>query len=218
VTQASAPQRTVSATSEDANLAARLRAGDEQAFETLVGRHYATMLAVARSYVKTRAEAEEVVQEAWIGVLKGIDGFEGRSSLKTWVLRILVNTAKRRGAREAFSVPFSSLAAEGDAAAVEPDRFRGSNAAFPGHWNAYPSDWRTLPEERLLGRETLAVVMEAIEGLPDGQRAVITLRDVEGWSSAEVCRALELREDYQRVLLHRARSRVRTALEHHLDG
>jgi RNA polymerase sigma-70 factor, ECF subfamily len=203
---------------DDAELVARLRAGDEAAFESLVAEHYATMLAVARTYVRSRAAAEEIVQETWIGVLKGIDGFAGRSSLKTWILRILVNTAKRGGAREARSVPFSSLAPAEEEPVLDPGRFRETDAAFPGHWNAYPSDWRTLPEERLLGRETLAVAMEAIDELPDSQRAVITLRDVKGWSAEETCSALDLKEDYHRVLLHRARSRVRTALERHLDG
>jgi RNA polymerase sigma-70 factor, ECF subfamily len=173
------------------------------------------MLAVASTYVKTRAVAEEVVQDAWIAVLRGLDGFEGRSSLRTWILRILVNTAARRGGREAQSVPFSSLAPE---AAVEADRFRGPDDGFPGHWRAYPSDWSSLPEEALLGRETLEVAMAAIEELPEGQRAVIALRDVYGASAEEVSATLDVSADYQRVLLHRARSRVRAALERHLDG
>jgi RNA polymerase sigma-70 factor (ECF subfamily) len=199
-------------------LVERLRAGDEAAFEALVQRHYGTMLAVARTYVKTRAVAEEVVQEAWLGVLKGIDRFEGRSSLRTWLMRILVNIAKTRAVREARSVPFASLAPAGEEAAVEPERFRGPEDAFPGHWRAYPADWHLLPEAALSERETLAVVVRAIEELPPAQRAVIEMRDVAGCSAEEVCAALDVSEGNQRVLLHRARSRVRAALERHFDG
>jgi RNA polymerase sigma-70 factor (ECF subfamily) len=199
-------------------LIARLRAGDEEAFEALVERHYGTMLAVARTYVKTRAIAEEVVQDAWLGVLKGIDRFEGRSSLRTWILRIVMNIAKTRGVREARSVPFASLAAAGEEPAVEPERFRGPDEAFPGHWRAYPGDWHLLPEDALSERETLAVVVRAIEELPAAQRAVITMRDVAGAGPEEVCEALDITDGNQRILLHRARSRVRAALERHLDG
>jgi RNA polymerase sigma-70 factor (ECF subfamily) len=203
---------------EERELLERLRAGDEQAFERLVARHYGTMLAVAQSYVRTRAVAEEVVQEAWIGVIKGLDRFEGRSSLKTWILRILVNIAKTRGAREARSVPFASLAPEGDEPAVDPERFRGPHDAFPGHWWSYPGDWRGLPEERLLGRETVGIAMAAIAALPPAQRTVIVMRDVQGCSPEEVCAVLDVTDGNQRVLLHRARSRVRKALEEHLDA
>ena len=211
-------QRLAAPSSEEVELLARLRSGDEQAFGELVDRHYSTMLAVARTYVKSRAVAEEVVQDAWIGVLKGLDRFEGRSSLKTWIIRIVVNTAKTRGVREARSVPFSSLAPEGEEAAVEPERFRDSNDGFPGHWRAYPSDWQALPDEKLLGRETIDVVLGAIQQLPDAQRTVITLRDIQGCSAEEVCEALDVSAGNQRVLLHRARSRVRAALEGHLDA
>ena len=203
---------------EETELLARLRAGDERAFEALVERHYPTMLAVARHYVNTRAVAEEVVQEAWLGVLKGIDRFEGRSSLRTWILRILVNTAKTRGAREARSVPFASLAPEGDERAVEPERFRSADDPFPGHWRAYPGNWQRLPDEALADRETLDVVLSTIHQLPPPQRIVITMRDIQGCDSEEVCEALDVSEGNQRVLLHRARSKVRTALERHLDG
>jgi RNA polymerase sigma-70 factor (ECF subfamily) len=160
-----------------------------------------------------------VVQEAWLGVLKGLDRFEGRSSLKTWILRILVNTAMTRGGREARSVPFSSLAPADEAEpAVEPERFRPPGEAFAGHWNGYPADWSTLPEGGLLGRETIEVVKRAIEELPASQRPVITMRDIAGCSAEEVCDALEVSPGNQRVLLHRARSHVRAALERHLDG
>ena len=203
---------------DESELIARLRAGDERAFEALVERHYATMLAVARHYVKSRAVAEEVVQEAWLGVLKGLDRFEGRSSLRTWILRIVVNIAKTRSVREARSVPFASLAPEGDEPAVEPERFRGGDDPFPGHWRAYPGDWARLPEDALADRETLGIVLSAIEQLPDAQRTVIAMRDIQGCSSDEVCAALDVSEGNQRVLLHRARSKVRGALERHLDG
>jgi RNA polymerase sigma-70 factor, ECF subfamily len=203
---------------DEAELLARLRDGDERAFEVLVDRHYGTMLAVARGYVKSRAVAEEVVQEAWLGVLNGLDRFEGRSSLRTWIIRIVANIAQTRGAREARSVPLSSLAPEGDETAVDPDRFRGRDDAFPGHWQQYPSDWEALPEHALLGRETLALVMEVVSGLPAAQQQVITLRDISGFTADEVCAALDISSGNQRVLLHRARSRVRSALEEHLDG
>ena len=211
--------QTRSAAAGEADLVARLREGDEDAFETLVDRHYGMMLAVARGYVRTRAIAEEVVQEAWVGVLNGIDRFEGRSSLKTWIMRIVANIAMSRGEREARSVPFSSLAAEEhDEPAVEPDRFRAESDAFPGHWRAYPGNWASLPDDALLSRVTVDVVLRAIEELPAAQRVVITMRDVAGCSAEEVCGTLDVSEGNQRVLLHRARSRVRGALERHLDG
>lgn len=202
----------------EAALLARLRSGDERAFETLVERLYPTMLAVARHYVSSRAVAEEVVQEAWVGVLKGLDRFEGRSSLRTWILRILVNTAKTRGARDARTVPFASLAPQDDEPAVEPGRFRGPDDPFPGHWRAYPGNWQRLPEEALAERETLDVVLSTIQQLPPPQRLVITMRDIQGCDAAEVCAALDVSEGNQRVLLHRARSKVRSALERQLDG
>lgn len=202
----------------EAELIARLRAGDERAFEALVERTYPTMLAVARHYVKSRAVAEEVVQEAWLGVLNGLDRFEGRSSLRTWILRILVNRAKTRGAREARSVPFASLVPEGDEPAVAPERFRGPGDPFPGHWRAYPGDWQRLPEDALAERETLAVVIAAVEQLPEAQRLVITMRDIQGCDAEEVCAVLDVSDGNQRVLLHRARSKVRQALERHFDG
>jgi RNA polymerase sigma-70 factor (ECF subfamily) len=216
VTDAPLKERTASA--EEVELLARLRAGDERAFEALVDRHYATMLAVARTYVSTRAVAEEVVQEAWLGVLKGLDRFEGRSSLATWIMRIVANVAKTRGAREARSLPYASLAQEDTDAAVEPERFRGARDAFPGHWRAYPGNWSSLPEEVLHERDTLRTAMDAIAELPPAQRAVITMRDIQGCPASEVCAVLELSDGNQRVLLHRARSRVRAALERHLDG
>jgi RNA polymerase sigma-70 factor (ECF subfamily) len=207
----------VSEATVEADLLARLRAGDERAFEALVMRHHRTMLAVARQYVSSRAVAEEVVQEAWLGVLKGLDRFEGRSSLATWILRILVNIAKTRGAREARSVPYAALAGPDDEPAVEPERFRGRGDPYPGGWWAFPEDWTRLPEEALLRRETLKVVTDAIEALPPLQRSVISMRDVQGLDPEDVCALLEISDGNQRVLLHRARSRVRAELERHFD-
>ena len=203
---------------DEADLVARLRGGDEQAFEALVARHYGTMLAVAQTHVRSRAVAEEVVQEAWLGVLQSLDRFEGRSSLKTWILAILVNKAKTRGVREARTVPFASLAPEDNEPAVAPERFRGPDDAFAGHWRAYPGNWGAAPDVALEHRETLAVAMRAIAALPPVLQTVIRMRDVEGFSSDEVCKALDVSAGNQRVLLHRARSRVRAELEAHLDG
>ena len=206
------------ARADETALIARLRAGDEAAFNTLVADLYPSMLAVARGYVRSRAVAEEVVQESWLGVLKGLDRFEGRSSLRTWVLKIVANVARTRAVREARSVPLSTFEVEGGEPAVDPSRFRGPDQGFPGHWLSPPTDWRRLPEERLTSLETLAVVQEAIEQLPEAQRVVITMRDVAGVDSDEVCDALGISAGNQRVLLHRARARVREALERHLDA
>jgi RNA polymerase sigma-70 factor (ECF subfamily) len=206
----------VTEASVEPDLLARLRAGDEQAFTDLVQRHHRTMLAVARRYVGTRAVAEEVVQEAWLGVLKGLDRFEGRSSLTTWILRILVNIAKTRGAREARTVPYAALAGPDDEVSVAPERFRGPNDQHTGGWWAFPDDWTRLPEEALLQRETLKVVTDAIEALPPLQRSVIAMRDIQGCGPEDVCAVLEISDGNHRVLLHRARSRVRAALETHL--
>jgi len=201
----------------EAELVERLRKGDERAFVTLVEQHASVMLAVARNYVRSRAVAEEVVQEAWVGVLKGIDRFESRSSLRTWILRIVVNIAITRGTKEARSVPLSSLGPD-DESAVDVDRFRGAGDPFPGHWRAYPSDWNALPEDALAGKETLELVRETIAGLPELQRLVITLRDIAGLEPEEVCETLAITDGNQRVLLHRARARVRARLEEHFDA
>ena len=192
-----------------------LRRGDEAAFVTLVDRHGAALLHLARTFVRDRAVAEEVVQETWMAVLNGIDRFEGRSSLKTWIFQIVSNRARTRAVRERRSAPFSALPADGDCieAAVDADRFRGDGHRWAGHWAAEPSDWGRLPEELLLGRETLMRVHEAIELLPPRQADVILLRDVEGWQPDEVCAALGISDGNQRILLHRARSKVRAALE-----
>jgi RNA polymerase sigma-70 factor (ECF subfamily) len=197
---------------DDAALVEALRRGDEKAFATLIDRYHASLLRLAMSYVATREQAEDVVQETWLGVLNGIDRFEGRSSLKTWIFRILVNRAKTKGVRERRSVPFSSLESDGDERepAVDPSRFQ------EGGWSARPESWEGIPEDRLLSGETRAVVENAIAALPGMQRAVITLRDVRGFSAPEACEVLGLTEANQRVLLHRARSKVRARLEEYL--
>src|SRR4051812_19826739 len=202
---------------DDSVLVARLRDGDEMAFAELIDRYGAMMLRVAQMYVRDRATAEEVVQETWLAVLNGIDRFEERSSLKTWLFRILTNRAKTRGERDGRTVPFSALAGAGDEAdepSVGPDRFLGPDSPHPGAWAAPPRAW---PQDKILERETLGVIQTAIEELPDAQREVIRLRDVEGWSPMEVADALEITDGNQRVLLHRARSKVRAALEMYLD-
>lgn len=203
---------------EDLALLEALRRGDESAFESLVDRYSRMLLRVAMMYVPGRAIAEEVVQETWLGFLESLDRFEGRSSLKTWLFRILMNTARKRGGRERRSIPFSTAwQSEPDKPAVDPSRFRSDNERWPHRWLDGPSDWDTIPEQKLLSDETLRHVHEAIDTLPPSQREVITLRDVEGWSSQEVCNVLGLTETNQRVLLHRARAKVRRALERYLD-
>ncbi len=200
----------------DAELVAALLARDEETYRLLVREWHSALLRVARIFVPTQAVAEEVVQETWLRVLGALDRFEGRSSLKTWVFRILVNTAKTRAQREGRTLPFSALQdpARVPEAAVDADRFLPpDDPQHPGGWSAPPRD---LPEERLLAAETRARIAAAIDALPATQRAVISLRDVEGWTSDEVRNALDLSEVNQRVLLHRARAKVRAALEDYL--
>jgi RNA polymerase sigma-70 factor (ECF subfamily) len=178
------------------------------------------MLRVAMMYVSTRAVAEEVVQEAWLGVLKGLDRFEGRSSLKTWIFRILTNTAKTRGEREGRSLPFSSLGGadeDPDESPIDADRFIGDGHRWAGHWSSAPRNPRDVPEDRLLAGEARVRIAAAIEALPDNQRAVITLRDVDGFDAEEAREILGISDVNQRVLLHRARARVQAALEEYLD-
>jgi RNA polymerase sigma-70 factor (ECF subfamily) len=205
---------------EERQLITRLREGDEAAFMQLVKQYGPSMQRVARLYVKTQAVAEEVVQEAWLGVLNGINRFEGRSSLKTWIFRILTNIAKTRAEREGRSLPFSSLS-DGDLepgeSAVDADRFLPDGDRWGSHWASSPRRFDELPEARLLSNETLGLVQEVVDRLPEAQRTVLTLRDIIGCSSEEVCDTLELSEVNQRVLLHRARSKVRQALEAYLD-
>ena len=207
------------ASASDLEIVRALRAGDEIAFMMLIERYQPSMLRIARMYVSTAAVAEDVVQDAWVGVLKGLDGFEGRSSLRTWIFRILVNIAKTRGQRESRSVPFSSVwTPEPDGEpSVELERFLGPGGpGSPGTWADPPSAWDSIPAERLEAKETLARVAAAIQDLPPHQREVIRLRDVLGWTSQDVRNALEISETNQRVLLHRARAKVRRALEGYL--
>lgn len=198
---------------DDESVLAALRSGDEAAFTSLVRDHHASMVRVARAYVASRDVAEEVVQEAWLGVLRGMDRFEGRSSLRTWIFQILTNTAKTRGQRDRRTVPFSALGTAEDDDSPDADLFVPAGQEWAGHWAVLPAPW---PEDQLVGRETQERLRAAIETLPANQQAVITLRDVEGLSSAEVCNVLDLTETNQRVLLHRARTRVRRALAEYL--
>jgi RNA polymerase sigma-70 factor (ECF subfamily) len=202
----------------DAELVAALRDGDEAAFSALIDTYNPILLRVAMMYVSSRAVAEEVVQETWLGVLRGVERFEGRSSFKTWIFRILVNTAKTRGEREGRSIPFSSsLGSVPDEPSVEPERFFGDGHSRAGNWSIGPTAWGT-PEERLLAGESRDVILRTIESLPPAQREVITLRDLEGWPADEICNALEITETNQRVLLHRARTKVRAALERYFGA
>jgi RNA polymerase sigma-70 factor (ECF subfamily) len=200
----------------DEALLQRLRAGDESAFMDLVGRYGPLMLRIALSHVSSRSVAEEVVQDAWLGVLTGLDRFEGRSSLKTWIMRIAANQARSRGERERRTVPVSTLSGDEGEPAVEPSRFRPfDDPRYPGGWARPPQDW---PEQHLLAGETLQLVRDAIAGLPPRQQEVILLRDVEGWAPEEISDALGLSPGNQRVLLHRARSTVRGRLEDYLEA
>jgi RNA polymerase sigma-70 factor, ECF subfamily len=207
---------------DEADLLAQLRHGDETAFEELVQRYHMAMLRVARMYASDPQVAEEIVQESWIGVLRGIARFEGRSSLKTWIFSILINRAKTYAQREGRYLRQESLdeaPSDPGEPAVSAERFNpADHPTFPNHWAASgkPQSWVGLPEVRLELAETQAVIRQAIEHLPDQQREVITLRDIEGLSSEEVCNVLQISETNQRVLLHRARSRVRLALEQYL--
>ena len=196
----------------ESRLVAALRAGDEQAFETLVRRHHASLKRVARAYVSTDAVAEEVVQETWLAVIGALDRFEGRATLKTWLFHILTNKAKTRGMRERRTVPFASLAGADDEPAVAPERFQRESDAWPGHWATPPRPWED-PERRLASLDARERLRDAIGALPATQQAVLTLRDVEGLDAEEVCALLDLSPGNQRVILHRARAKVRDALE-----
>jgi RNA polymerase sigma-70 factor (ECF subfamily) len=190
----------------DQELVDRLRAGDENAFAELVRRHHRLMLRVARGYVRTDAVAEEVVQEAWLAVVRGIERFEGRSSFKTWLLRIVANRAMTSGAKEARSVPVEP--------SVSADHFVPEGEPGAGAWSTPPEPW---PEDQLLAGETRAVIDGAIEELPPLQRAVVSMRDIEGLSSEEVQEMLDISAGNQRVLLHRGRQKVREALNAYLS-
>ncbi|HSS67277.1 MAG TPA: sigma-70 family RNA polymerase sigma factor [Nocardioidaceae bacterium] len=198
-------------------LVAGLRARDEDVFTHLLTNWSRSMLRLARSFVSTEASAEEVVQDTWVAVIQGIDRFEGRSSLRTWVYRILVNTARKRGVKEHRSVPWSSLSPIDDdrGPTVDPAAFRGADDQYPGGWKAFPGEWAST-ESSVLASEVRTTVKAALDLLPERQRIVITLRDVLGHTSDEVCEMLDISTANQRVLLHRARAAVRARLADYL--
>jgi RNA polymerase sigma-70 factor (ECF subfamily) len=209
------------ASAEELEVIAALRRGDESAFTRLVAAHHSSLLRVARMYVSSPAVSEEVVQETWLGVLKGLDKFEGRCSLKTWIYQILINRAKTRGEREGRMIPFSvafNPQSDPGEPAVDPSQFNENDPEWPGGWVTQPRDWGRTPEQALLSQELRAVVQLAIESLPPNQKEVITLRDVQGWTSEEVCNILGVTETNQRVLLHRARSKVRQILDQYFGS
>jgi RNA polymerase sigma-70 factor (ECF subfamily) len=208
-------------TPAETSLVNSLRDGDEAVFAELVDRYHAPLKRLARSFGATESVAEEIVQETWLGALQGLDDFEERSSLKTWLFTILKNQARHRAARERRSVPFSSLSREGDDDAADPvvdsDRFLSDEGCWPGHWATPPRPWQE-PHRRLASMEARPQIRRAIAGLPPRQQVVVALRDVEGLSSDEVCEVLEISEANQRVLLHRGRSTIRNVLEGYIDG
>jgi RNA polymerase sigma-70 factor (ECF subfamily) len=210
------------APTNDIALVAALRAGDQDAFAALVDKFYMPMLRLAMLYVPSRAVAEDVVQETWLGVLQGLNRFEGRSSLKTWMFRILTNRAKTRGEREQRSIAFSSLqpnSVDADEPTVDPEQFWPANhPQWANGWVSYPRSWEEMPEERALTRELRTQIEQIIGALPPNQREVITLRDIEGWSAEEACALLGLSEANQRVLLHRARAKVRAAIDQYMNN
>lgn len=195
---------------DDEGLVNALRRGDEPAFARLVDGWAGWMLRLAREHVPTQSAAEEVVQETWLAVLEGLDRFRGEASLRTWVHRILLNQAKRRGVRERRTVPFASLSGEEEGPSVDPTRFQGAGDPHPGGWRQFPAEW---PEEVTLTREVRDVVTAALGGLPARQRIVVALRDLDGHTAEEVCDLLEISAGNQRVLLHRGRAVVRAHLE-----
>jgi RNA polymerase sigma-70 factor (ECF subfamily) len=202
--------------SAEADLIDRLRSGDEAAFVCLVRTYAKTLKHLALAFVSSDALAEEVVQETWLAVLTGIARFEGRSSVKTWIFKILVNRAKTRAIREKRTINFSELydPLERDEPAVDPARFLPvSHPTWPGHWTSPLDKWSASAEDAVLGRETMGVLHRELDRLPPAQRVVVALRDVQGWPAAEVCDLLGLSEANQRVLLHRGRSRLRGVLE-----
>ena len=211
---------TVVASTDDLYFVEQLRSGNEAAFVTLIDRYASTMLRIAMVYVRAQAIAEEVVQETWMAVLEGLNRFEGRSSLKTWLFRILTNCAITRAQREGRSIPFSSLEdidADHAEHAADPDQSMPADHRWSGHWVSFPSNWQEKPEERLLSQETRVQLEKAIKALPPNQREIIILRDIEGWTSVETCDFLGISEVNQRVLLHRARSKVRAVLENYFQ-
>jgi len=204
-------------TVDEAVLIAALRDGDEAAFAHLVDQHAPSMLRVARGYVPSREIAEEVVQETWLALIKGIDNFEGRSSLRTWLFAVMINIAKTRGIRERRDADVAIMAFTGGT--VDPARFRAADDPYPGHWkqDEQPAPFTDTPEGSALGNELVDVARRELDKLPDRQRTVVTLRDMLGFDSAEVCDLLDVSVANQRVLLHRGRAAVRQALEEYLE-
>ena len=196
---------------DDDDLVERLRVGDERVFADLVDRYSPSMLAVARTHVASREIAEDVVQDTWLALLKGIDGFEGRSNIRTWLFRVLVNIAKTRGMREKRSTPVDMHVGL-DHSTVSPDRFQSADSRWPDHWVRFPMPWLDSPEHRLLSGEALELIRRELDRLPEQQRVVVSLRVVDGYDSDEVCALLDLTAANQRVLLHRGRARIREAL------
>ncbi len=201
-----------SALPSDEAIVARLRAGDEAMFALVLDAWSSGLLRAARAYVSTRESAEDVVQDTWVAVIRGVDRFEGRSSLRTWVYRIMINTAKSRGAKDKRTMPMTDLTPDDTGPTVDPARFRGPDDPYEGHWKDFPPQWPSV-ETEVESRQLQARIEEAVARLPDRQRIVITLRDIEGYSAEEVCAALEVSAANQRVLLHRARAAVRADLE-----
>ncbi len=203
----------------DAVVVARLRARDQDMFATLMDAWSPGMLRLARAYVPDEHAAQDVVQETWLGVVRGIDGFAERSSLRTWTYRILINCAKTRGLRDSRTVATSSLTPLGEdfGPTVDPARMRGRLSLFRGHWRTYPAEWPS-PEDEALARETRRTLANALAGLPTRQRIVVILRDVEGYTSREVCELLDVSPANERVLLHRGRAALRAAVEAYLAG
>jgi RNA polymerase sigma-70 factor (ECF subfamily) len=202
---------------DETTLLTALRDGDEAAFAQLVDQHTPSMLRVARGYVPSREIAEEVVQETWLALLKGIDNFEGRSSLRTWLFAVMINIAKSRGIREKRDADAAFAAFTGGT--VDPARFRNADDPYPGHWKQgeEPSPFPDTPEGSVLGNELVDIARRELDKLPDRQRAVVTLRDMLGFDSGEVCELLDISTANQRVLLHRGRAAIRQVLEDYLE-
>ena len=210
-------ERTITRLTDEQTVAG-LRAGDERTFRELFERNYPMMKRVARGYVTCDAVAEEVVQDTWMAVVTGIDRFEGRSALSTWMFSILTHQAKSHSARERRALPFSSVTPRDvEEPTVDADRFQKDDEAWPGHWATPPRPWQK-PDRRLLSLEAREHLKRALPELPERQRQIVALRDIEGLSAEEVCDLLGLTQENQRVLLHRGRSRLRAALESYFDG